>query len=152
MAWQTEDIASFFWLALNRGLLGPKPVIEWADRLIAESAQPGIHVIDLSLTAGKPVDSVMDALRPLFSEFTSGAFRLFAALLHRRVLEASLSEAQAANHLYGLYSRHAEAVSILGDEVRCIDEWFEDWAMGPEKAKVSVRDYLAKFSGEQLPA
>ena len=41
--------------------------------------------------------------------------------------------------------------AVFGADVYCIDEWFEDWMMGPEAAARSVREFVEPFAGVLLP-
>ena len=145
-----QDVAGFFWLALQRRLLPSTAPIPWADAEIEAQSVPDIRVIDLSLSANQPVDKVMDALRPLAPTVSKTAFRMVGALLHALVEAGSITEAQAANHLCGL-SRYDGAAAALGDEVYWIDELFEPWASGPEQTAIRVREYLSRFAEESLP-
>jgi hypothetical protein len=155
----SRDAAAFCWLALRGHLLWPRATVAWADEQIAAAEGPADpRIIDLSLSAGGPAERVVEAVRALLPDvappppISARAFRMYAALLHRRVHEGRFSEATAADLLYGLNRRdYVGAAAALGNEIWCIDEFFEDWLYGPKRGATEVRAFLKRFSTEPLP-
>jgi hypothetical protein len=151
MALSHEDTAGFYWCALHQDLIPPRLPVQWADRLIAQSDSPDLTIIELSLAAGKPIDAVMDVLKPMFSRPTIAALQLCGALLNALVTRAIMSEASAANQLYSLRRVDENTIEALGEEIFVIDEWFEEWMYGPTRAHVEVRAFLRRFDQIELP-
>jgi hypothetical protein len=58
--------------------------------------------MDLSLRAGQPVDTVLDALRPPANDVSPEAVRMLASLMLQKLDRAALAELEAGRSLYRL--------------------------------------------------
>jgi len=121
MALSRVETVGFYHLALMRNLISIEVPIKWADARIATSENAQEDEIELSMSAGHPIDYVVDVLRHQQGpQAPPAVFRMFASLLNRQVNAGELSELQAARHLYGLHSFYPEADKTLGSEIACI--------------------------------
>ena len=153
MEFTRQDISGFYRLGLNRGLLGPEAPVAWADAEILRLENPDEPLIDLALSAGQSIYRVEAAVRHITDGpyYTAAALQLFGSLLWQRVNDASITTAEAANLLYATTKISADAAAVFGQDVYCIDEFFEPWMMGPELADARVRQLLARFADITLP-
>jgi hypothetical protein len=147
-----EDVAGFYEIALESRLVSIAAVVAWADGEIAAGDVPDEQVIDLALAADKPVDAVISILRRFRrGEYTNGSFKILGSILHQELHAGRRTSAATANLLYSIYSRAPNCVDVFGNQVRCIDEYFEPWMMAFVEADAEVRAMLVPFAGEELP-
>ena len=139
------EMANFWFLALAIGLASVEEVIAWADSELLKSDVLDPRMIDLSFSHGRQEIDVMSALREFIEGDAHLPLKMIAGTLWRRVQSGALPEVKAANMLYRLYVTDAEAISALGSDVACIDEYFEGWMYGPEAAPREVRAFLNRF-------
>jgi len=148
-----EDIAGFYEIALDHRLVPVTAAVAWADGEITAADVPDEQLIELALAADKPIDAVMSILRRFRSRlgYTNGSFKILGAFLQRELQAGRRTTAATADLLYSIYSRAPNCDEVFGDQICCIDEFFEPWMMGPERADAEVRAMLQQFAGEELP-
>jgi hypothetical protein len=144
-----RDVAGFLWLALQTRQIEPDAVVTWADHVIAATSQPPIEIIDLSLSAGWPIQRRVDALGAMAKPISADALRKYASLLRIHVFLGKLTELAAAKILYSLTPYDA-AEEVFGREIWCIDDVFDPWDRGPVGGAKFVRDFLFRFD-DPLP-
>jgi hypothetical protein len=152
MALSRAETVGFYHLALMRDLIPIETPIKWADRRIETSENALDEDVELSMSVGHPIDYVIDILRNQQGpQVPSAVFRMFAALLNRKVDAGELTEVEAAKHLYGLHSVYPEADNTLGWEIACIDDYFDPAIMGQDEAAREVRLFLQRHQSIELP-
>ena len=125
-------------LARMMGLVEPSDVISWADRLIAEMADPPIHVIEIALATNQSAVGLASMLRKitgnesleqsahrvlylLKARFDEGMpLDVVTNMLYVYSIEAEISEHERdhASHFYYAYEDlqyHGSAQSLSGD-------------------------------------
>jgi hypothetical protein len=146
------DVAAFYHYALSNDLLGPDAPIGWADGLIAESPSPDVRVIELSLRGvGAPKLEILRALDPMFDGMSENAVLLVAQLLRLQLNENLRTEEQVASNLRDLYQHNQCAADVLGDDISCIDEYFEPWMPADTDPCKLVREFLERQEFIALP-
>lgn len=76
---------------------------------------------------------------------------MIGALLDRDLVYGARSPAATANLLYAIGKVTENAEQVFGQEIYFIDEYFEPWAEGTEKAEMEVRRIFQAFRDEPLP-
>jgi hypothetical protein len=146
------EIAAFYRLAIELGLLSREAPVTWADRQILAAAEADPADIEISLSANRSLDGLLSMLHDRRAQPTPPqAFRMVAALLHRKLQSGELDAPRVANLLYGLHLLAPDAADTLGDELYWIDEVFEGYMMNPDDGPQVVRDFLRRFESIQLP-
>jgi hypothetical protein len=150
---ERSEIAAFYRLALELGLLPREAVVAWADRrILAATGETDLRDIDLSLSANRTLDDLLSMLHDRRAQPTPPkTLRMVAALLHRKLQSGELDAPQAANLLYGLQRLDSDAADTLGDELYWIDEVFDGYMMNPDDGPQFVRDFLGRFESVDLP-
>ena len=76
---------------------------------------------------------------------------MVGALIWRQVEDQELTTAEAANLLYRVSQLAENAAKIFGNKVSAVDDFFNEWILGPERADKEVREMLQPFAGEARP-
>jgi hypothetical protein len=143
-----KDLAEFARLGLRFHILTPSAVVEWADRLIAESDVPAPWVIDLSLS--RPND-VEDRLRRVPGEpQLDMATRLFLGLVRRRWREGRLTIGEVRGIGWSLHCDLAlPAPGGRADWGVCLEAEGEEFDQGwrtEADLRESIEEKLAQYA------
>ncbi len=133
-------------LGLMMGLVQPVEVISWADRAIAEMANPPIEVIDIATSTRQPSDELARLLKrvPGPANLTAAAHRVLG-ILRARLVAHDLALDFVVNSLW-IFSIEAtipeverRAASNFSDEYECLDYY---------GTAESLRDEVVRFLAE----
>jgi hypothetical protein len=146
------DIAGFYRLALTMGLVACDAPVRWADSEILSEDRPDELIIDLSLSAGKPVDEMIKMLRTFGGPVYSGeTIALLGCLIYKRLESGQLDAVAAARLLLDATRYPVNIPEAFDRELNYIAVYFEPWGIGPKDLGKAVRDLLRQFSNLPLP-
>jgi hypothetical protein len=149
-----QEIAGFYRLALEMKLVGAETIIAWADSQILLAEAPDVHVIDLALTAGKPDDQLINALREVegWPYHSAGSIQLLGALLWRQLNNGQRAALGVSKLIYSLRRLAFEdAFAVFGPSIYCVEDYFEPYMPDYNIGEAVVRRMLMPFANEILP-
>ena len=149
----TSHLARYIDTGLRAGLFNPADLIKWADDFILKSTDPDRIYIELSLSADKNIQYIIDALNEFLdpNEPKSEA-KYFFSVLHKKYFAGQFSYDQAMSILYRLI--FITKMSGLEERsIRKIDSIF--WAFEEfyrkDNPKDAIEDFLKLYSNIEVP-